>query len=67
MVAHRWDLTDVEEKLEMILSDYPSYLDIAAEGQACYREHLSGPDAGALFVDHFTSILAKADQLADRK
>ena len=67
MVAHRWDLTDVEEKLEMILSDYPSYLDIAAQGQARYRAHLCGPDAGALFVAHFASILAKAERLAGRR
>lgn len=67
MIGHRWDLSDLEEKLDTILTDYPAYLDIAAEGQARYRKHLSGPDAGTLFTTHLTSILAKADKLADRK
>lgn len=64
MVAHRWDLEDMEEKLEEILSGYSSFLDIAAEGQNCYRRHLCGPDAAELFVAHFRSILHKAERLA---
>ena len=64
MIAHRWDLADVEEKLDAILSDYAAHIAIAAEGQAHYRRHLCGPEAGEIFAAHFAAILAKADRLA---
>jgi hypothetical protein len=64
MVAHRWDLADLDEKIEGILSNETERRDIAAAGQANYRKYLSGPDAGALFADHFAAIVEKCDAAA---
>lgn len=61
MVTHRWDLADIEEKIESILSNYDHYLSIATEGQNRYHRHLVADDAANLFADHFASILQKAE------
>ena len=66
MVAHRWDLSDVDEKIEKILSNHSSHLAIAAQGQDAYRRHLCGEDAGALFAQHLSGIIAKGDRMAAR-
>lgn len=66
MIAYRWDLANLEERIDAILSDYPKYLDIATEGQARYRRHLCGPDAAALFANHFGEILSKCVRLSGR-
>ena len=55
--AHRWDLGDFEERLDAILADYPRWLQVAAEGQARYARHLTGPDAAALFVEQLQTIV----------
>lgn len=60
MIAHSWDLEDMEQKIEHILANYDQYLDIAIEGQNRYRRHLIGPEAAKLFTYHFISILEKA-------
>ena len=64
MTAHKWDLSDLEEKIDSLLSDSPRRHEIAEAGQVQYRKYLSGPDAGALFADHFESILKKCESLA---
>jgi len=64
MVSCRWDLTDLDEKIDYLLSHETLRREIAAAGQARYRKHLSGPQAGELFADHFESILAKCEMLA---
>ena len=64
MVGHSWDLSDMEEKIETILSDYDSYLEIAVEGQSRYRKYLSGSEAGVLFTEHLNGILKKCTQFA---
>lgn len=64
MVAHRWDLSDVESKIEEILSDYDSYTDIAMEGHRRYREHLSGPEAEGLFAERLSRIIEAGERKA---
>lgn len=64
MIAHRWDLADLEEKIESALADPTRTVEIAAEGQARYRRHVAGPEAGRLFVEHFMGILSQCDRLA---
>ncbi len=60
MAAHRWDLTDVLDRIDEILSNYGRYLEIAERGQAAYRRYLSGEEAGWLFAAHLYSIVEKA-------
>jgi hypothetical protein len=64
MVSCRWDLTDLDEKIDYLLSHETLRREIAAAGQAQYRKYLSGSQAGELFADHFESILAKCEMLA---
>jgi hypothetical protein len=64
MVAHRWDLGDVIEKIEAALSDAPRAAEIAERGQVNYRRHLCGQDATRLFVEHLLGILTKLDMPA---
>ena len=64
MVSCRWDLIDLDEKIDYLLSHETLRCEIAAAGQAQYRKHLSGPQAGELFADHFEFILAKCELLA---
>lgn len=59
MVAHRWDLSDVEEKIDAILTNYKSCTEIAVRAQAAYRTHLCDPGAGWLFAEHLSGIIAK--------
>jgi hypothetical protein len=44
MVAHRWDLTDFEDKLNEVLEDYPQYVAVSEGGQELYRHHLTTRD-----------------------
>jgi hypothetical protein len=62
MVAHRWDMSDVIEKLDAIFADNQKRLAIAECGQETYRRHLSSPDAGRLFAEHFKAIIAKGEK-----
>ena len=63
MTAHRWDLTDLEEKIELMLSHKAYATEVAAEGQRIYREHLIGPTAGEMFATHLSSIIEKCERL----
>ena len=66
MVAHQWNLTDLEEKIDALLSDPAKAVYIATEGQENYRRHLIGPDAGRLFVEHLADVIAKSERLSTR-
>jgi hypothetical protein len=59
-VAHDWDLSDLEEKVERILADYPRYLEIAVNGQNAYRDHTVGRQARERFVNYFLALLDEA-------
>jgi len=60
-VSHNWDFSDLDEKIETILDDYPSFLHIAEAGQELYRRHTVGPQAAERFVSYFSDLLAEAD------
>lgn len=64
MVAYKWDLSDVEEKIDRLLSDAPMRLEIAAQGQERYMKYVSGPHAASLFAEHMSHILVRARALA---
>ena len=60
-VAHGWDLTDLSERVDRILADFPSHLHIAEAGQACYRGYTVGGDAAERFVRYFVDLLAESE------
>jgi hypothetical protein len=64
MVGHRWDLSDIEQKLDDILAHYDRYVEIARRGQDAYLAHLTGPDADRLFAEHFSGLVTRGEELA---
>ncbi len=65
-VAHRWDLSDFEERLDAILADYPNWLQIATEGQARYACHLISSDAAPLFIEQLQAVVTSRSAEAAR-
>ncbi|WP_417835837.1 glycosyltransferase [Thalassospira tepidiphila] len=63
ILTHKWDLSDLEEKIDFALSNMDILLEIAKNGQDRYYSYLVGEDAGKLFSLHFQQILEKADAL----
>ena len=60
MVAHRWDLSDLEERLDDVLADDSRREAIAERGQSLYRHHI-GSDAGYQeFCLRFRDIVAES-------
>jgi hypothetical protein len=57
-IAHRWDLDDFGERLDTILGDASSRMEIAAVGQKTYMKHLNGPDAARLFIERLRHVVA---------
>jgi len=57
MMAHRWDLSDLEERIEALLGDDKMRLRIAKLGQDLYRRHLVGEAAAVMFGERFEAIL----------
>ena len=55
-VACRWDMTDVGEKIEHLLSDR-RYADVARAGQETYRRYLQSEDGGLEFRERFLTML----------
>jgi hypothetical protein len=64
MIAFDWDLGNLKDKIEAVLSNYGDFLDIAREGQARYRRYLCGHEAPELFANQFSGIIAKCERLA---
>lgn len=61
MIAHRWDLSDLQDKIEAMLSRPDEAIAIAAEGQRVYREHLVGAAAGEMFADHVRKLIDRCE------
>ena len=55
-VACRWDLADVGEKIDYLLSD-GRYADVARAGQETYRRYLQSENGGAEFRERFLTML----------
>lgn len=56
-VFHSWDLDDVEEKIEWLLSHDKERIEIAQNGQNRYLEHTIGKNAAHIFAEHFSKIV----------
>ena len=54
-----WDLKNLDEKIELVLSDRYSLVSIAEEGQKIYRYYL-GNDGSKEFVNRFKHLLLGA-------
>jgi hypothetical protein len=54
-IAHKWDFSDFEEKLEDILAHPDRYEDIACEGQRQFHAALSD---GPSFAQHFLEMIS---------
>ena len=59
MIVHRWDLSDLEARIDEALADEPRRRAIAGEGQSCYLRELGSPDAEARFADRFAALIAR--------
>ena len=64
IVAHDWDLEDLEETIEALLDDSERRLEIARHAQEVYHRHTVGSHAAALFVGHFSRILQTGSRRA---
>ena len=59
-IDHRWDLEDLEQKLEDGIADDQNRMRMAEAGQARYRESLVGTQAGERFALHLRRLLNRA-------
>lgn len=57
VLMHRWDLSDLEELIERLTTQFQDVIDIAVNGQANYRRYLQSKEASDLFCQHFLSII----------
>jgi hypothetical protein len=57
-LSHDWDLADLEERIDWVVSNESARIEIAANGQQRYIEHTSGPNAGEIFVSHLSEVLS---------
>ena len=58
MVSFDWSFDGLVEKIEDILSDYESYIDIAIQGQENYRKYINQETGSEFFAAHLCSILS---------
>lgn len=57
---HRWDLTDLQEKVESLLGDQEMALSLAQEGQRLYRWHTVSREGRQAFADRFSTTILQA-------
>ncbi|MEO5368442.1 MAG: glycosyltransferase [Magnetococcus sp. DMHC-1] len=57
MVAHRWDLADLDEQITTILANPAHFTEVARQGQETYRRYLLGPEACQLFCERFVALV----------
>lgn len=57
IVAHPWDLSDVNERVQAIIDDYPSHVELAREGQYRYRSFLTSASDRDRWADRFCSMV----------
>jgi hypothetical protein len=60
-ISHKWDFSDLDEKVEEVLDNYSVWLHVAEAGQDLYRQYTVGPQAAERFVSHFVDLLAEAE------
>ena len=57
ILAHQWDLSDLDATIDSALAEPARRVEIAARAQSEYRRHLIGPEAARLFVERVQAIL----------
>ncbi|WP_300301981.1 glycosyltransferase [Ferrovibrio sp.] len=65
MFSHRWDLSDLKAIIDEILDSPGRAVEIARNGQECYRRHVAGPESADIFAQYFTAIV-RADMRGAR-
>lgn len=60
MMAHHWDLSDLEEVLDTALSNDARRSEIAGEGQAAYRRYIASEDGYQDFCLRFRDLITGA-------
>ena len=58
-----WSLEGLEAQIQHWLADYPTQKTVAIQAQETYLRFLVGADAGKLFADRFTTVMAEIDLL----
>lgn len=58
MMTHRWDLSDLEDRIDEALADYGRFGAIAARGQANYLSQLGTKAAEEQFADRFRALVS---------
>ena len=66
MIAHRWDLSDLEETLDRVLADDARREAIAERGQALYRRYIASEAGYNEFCLRFRDIVHEAPAAAPR-
>ena len=56
-ISHRWDFTDIFEKVEHVLLKEKTRHDIAICGQKRFVEYTTGKRAAEHFVKHFHTLI----------
>ena len=62
IACHRWDLSDLEDKIEALLADEAGCVEIAQNAQAAYRRHLVGREAAQTFAERFADLLRAGEE-----
>lgn len=57
LLAHRWDCSDLLDRLETALATYDQQIDIARQGQDTYRNFVSSRDGHEAFASRFRDIV----------
>ena len=60
MFAHRWDMSDLEDVLDAVLSDDTARERVAAAGQNEYRRHIAGETGAEEFCHRFKGLIDSA-------
>jgi hypothetical protein len=57
-LSHKWDLSDLEEKIEWAIENETQRREIASQAQQRYISHTSGSTAAEKFVSHFQNVIS---------
>lgn len=60
VMTHSWDLEDLEDRLDDIVSNYSHYIDVACAGQEAYRRHLASEPGHEEFCVRFKALVREA-------
>ncbi len=61
-ISHKWDLSDLEEKIDWAQSHEKESINIAQSAQDRYIDHTIGKNAGELFTNNFKNLIREFSQ-----